>query len=86
MKFKFLVLAILIAPMAARAPALPHAGASARPEMAAPIPMNPCAGANVCGLVATPGVPEPSTWALMVMGFAGLGAGVRASRRTLRVS
>jgi hypothetical protein len=27
-------------------------------------------------------VPEPATWAMMLVGFAGLGAAVRASRRT----
>jgi hypothetical protein len=31
----------------------------------------------------TVGVPEPSTWAMMLLGFAGLGfAGYRTSRRT----
>jgi len=31
----------------------------------------------------TVGTPEPSTWAMMLIGFAGLGfAGYRASRRT----
>jgi hypothetical protein len=31
----------------------------------------------------TPAVPEPSTWAMMLVGFAGLGfAGYRASRKT----
>lgn len=33
----------------------------------------------------TPGTPEPSTWAMMVLGFAGLGsAGWRSSRRAAR--
>jgi hypothetical protein len=32
---------------------------------------------------ATPPIPEPSTWAMMLVGFAGLGyAGWRAQRRT----
>jgi hypothetical protein len=32
---------------------------------------------------ATPAVPEPSTWAMMLIGFAGLGyAGCRASRKS----
>jgi PEP-CTERM motif len=31
-----------------------------------------------------PGVPEPSTWAMMLVGFAGLGfAGYRASRKSV---
>ena len=34
---------------------------------------------NVAG-----GVPEPTTWALMLIGFAGLGSTLRASRRRLR--
>ena len=29
----------------------------------------------------TPGVPEPATWALMLMGFGGLGAALRTQRR-----
>ncbi len=36
---------------------------------------------NVNGFLATPVVPEPSTWAMMLIGFAGLGFfGYRASR------
>jgi len=31
----------------------------------------------------TPGVPEPASWALMLMGFGGLGAALRAQRRRL---
>jgi PEP-CTERM motif len=32
-------------------------------------------------------IPEPSTWAMMVLGFVGLGfAGYRVSRRTPRVA
>ncbi len=27
------------------------------------------------------GVPEPAAWALMIIGFAGLGAGLRMARR-----
>jgi hypothetical protein len=30
---------------------------------------------------ATPTVPEPATWSLLLLGFGGLGAGLRASRR-----
>jgi hypothetical protein len=35
------------------------------------------------GFLATPisGVPEPSTWAMMLLGFAGLGFAFRQSRR-----
>jgi hypothetical protein len=34
------------------------------------------------GVIITPGTPEPSTWAMMLIGFAGLGfAGYRASRK-----
>jgi hypothetical protein len=34
------------------------------------------------GIIITPGVPEPSTWAMLLAGFAGLGlAGYRQSRR-----
>jgi hypothetical protein len=32
------------------------------------------------------GVPEPSSWALMLVGFAGLGAAVRGARRTVRAA
>jgi hypothetical protein len=31
---------------------------------------------------ATPGIPEPAAWTLMLMGFGGLGAAMRARRRT----
>jgi hypothetical protein len=38
-------------------------------------------------VTATDPVPEPSTWAMMLLGFAGLGfAGYRASRRTAAVA
>ena len=30
---------------------------------------------------ATPGIPEPSTWAMMLLGFAGLGGALRRARR-----
>ena len=33
---------------------------------------------------ATPGIPEPSTWAMMLLGFAGLGGALRRSRSTGR--
>ena len=29
----------------------------------------------------TPGIPEPSTWAMLIMGFTGLGAALRGQRR-----
>lgn len=38
-------------------------------------------GAPVLGDVVV-GAPEPAAWALMLVGFAGLGAGVRARRKT----
>lgn len=34
----------------------------------------------------TPGVPEPATWAMMLLGFAVVGAAMRKRRSTLRVS
>ena len=40
-------------------------------------------GTNVNGFVATPGVPEPATWALMLLGFAGLSAATMRTRRRL---
>jgi hypothetical protein len=33
------------------------------------------------GVPVVPGVPEPSTWAMMLLGFAGLGFAFRQSRR-----
>lgn len=33
------------------------------------------------GIIINPGVPEPATWAMMLMGFGGLGAALRARRR-----
>ena len=37
---------------------------------------------SICGVAFAPAAPEPSTWAMMLIGFAGLGfAGFRASRR-----
>lgn len=33
------------------------------------------------GVVINPGVPEPATWAIMLMGFGGLGAAMRARRK-----
>jgi hypothetical protein len=82
MKFKFLVLAILVTPVAAGAPVLPSVPITAEPATVVSSPVNLCATANACGQF-TPGVPEPSTWAMMVMGFAGLGGRLRASRRGL---
>ncbi len=38
---------------------------------------------NVNGVQNVAGVPEPTTWALMLVGFAGLGSTLRASRRHL---
>jgi hypothetical protein len=34
-----------------------------------------------CSISVSPGVPEPSTWAMMLLGFAGLGFAFRKSRR-----
>jgi hypothetical protein len=40
--------------------------------------------AVICDVVdPVPGVPEPSTWAMMLIGFAGLGFAFRQSRRNL---
>lgn len=36
--------------------------------------------------VTTGGVPEPATWGLMLVGFAGLGSALRAARRTATVA
>jgi hypothetical protein len=41
--------------------------------------LTPCAG---CQIAVNPAVPEPSTWAMMLIGFAGLGfAGYRRTKR-----
>jgi PEP-CTERM motif len=37
--------------------------------------------ATVAGLAPTAAVPEPSTWLMMLLGFAGLGFAFRQSRR-----
>jgi hypothetical protein len=45
-------------------------------------PTNVCLGPGPCGGSATPSVPEASTWAMMLLGFAGLGlAGYRHGRK-----
>jgi PEP-CTERM motif len=44
---------------------------------------------NLVGFVqneVTPGVPEPSTWAMMLLGFAGLGFAFRHSRRKVSIA
>jgi hypothetical protein len=41
----------------------------------------PLAGNQIIGIAAAGGVPEPSTWAMMLLGFAGLGFAFRQSRR-----
>jgi hypothetical protein len=40
----------------------------------------------VSGLSFTPGVPEPSTWAMMLLGFVGLGFAFRQSRRKVSLA
>jgi hypothetical protein len=40
-------------------------------------------GGNISFAKLTAGVPEPASWALMIAGFGGLGAALRAKRRTL---
>jgi hypothetical protein len=39
---------------------------------------------SVSSLTAIPGVPEPSTWVMMLLGFAGLGFAFRQSRQFKR--
>ena len=44
---------------------------------------------NLVGFVqneVTPGIPEPSTWAMMLLGFAGLGFAFRQSRRKMSMA
>lgn len=38
------------------------------------------------GQVTPPGIPEPSTWAMMLLGFGGLGAALRRQRRAFRLT
>jgi hypothetical protein len=38
---------------------------------------------SVDGIAETGGVPEPATWAVMLLGFGGVGAGLRARRRQI---
>jgi hypothetical protein len=49
-------------------------------NVAAKDAFGPCAGA---ACVRTPGVPEPTTWALMILGFGGAGAMLRRRRVAL---
>ena len=46
------------------------------------------AGRDYCtvGLDCGPGVPEPATWAMMLMGFGGMGAVLRRNRRQARMA
>jgi hypothetical protein len=41
----------------------------------------PGTGSETFTILGTSGVPEPATWAMMLMGFFALGAGVRGARR-----
>ena len=41
---------------------------------------NCCYGAAIDNVAVTAGVPEPATWALMLVGFGGLGAALRSRR------
>jgi hypothetical protein len=41
---------------------------------------------NISGLVSTSAVPEPATWAMMIVGLFGVGAFMRRQRRTLAMA
>jgi hypothetical protein len=41
---------------------------------------------GVRGQVVTPGIPEPATWAMMILGFGMVGTAMRRRRQTLSVS
>jgi PEP-CTERM motif len=43
-------------------------------------------GNQIIGTAAAGGVPEPSTWAMMLVGFVGLGFAFRQSRRKLAMA
>ena len=52
---------------------------------AGPGPVALCDGSQICGVVAGPdvGVPEPATWAMLLLGFAAVGGAVRQRRGAL---
>jgi hypothetical protein len=44
-------------------------------------PMRPINNLTLTGTLDLPAVPEPATWAMMLVGFFGLGAAIRVRRR-----
>ena len=46
---------------------------------------DPGSGASI-GLTTTQAIPEPTTWAMLILGFLGIGASMRAARRKQNVS
>jgi hypothetical protein len=51
------------------------------PAPGQPLSLTLPASSNVYLFTSTPGVPEPGTWAMMLLGFGGIGMAMRRSRR-----